>query len=730
MVSVRVGFPFGGRAGLPLGGKVGFLVLTFALSVSFAQWPVVRCQSDWHTGPGLSDTTDQWDGRYLSGDGINTAVSPLVLMSDPTSFDPTAWTSHIIDSSPEIGTFNWCVRPADINGDGYIDIVANLSDNNESATGYVVWYEGPVTGWAYARHNIYTYTAVDRVAGAYPADIDNDGDVDIVAGDDAGLYWFENDGSGGGWTRHTIYTTSALEYHAWYYDVGDADGDGWKDVLVTEMEVDILATYTYCTIYWNTGTGPDYFSAGTYTLLSSFDSTTRMGQFWRAIFFDPDPTDGFLDVAFEKVAYDVFGWDFQDDSLIVALQGPARSFTDVYYHYIDIGSTGMGHDGLWNNDFDSDGDEDLVVAVADNDCATGACDDVGYFFLVQSDPGDVFTYHWLFDDPNSSYGDGAIMFDMDGDGMTDVVGTCDSLGYFRRIGPGYTDFTLVPLDNIPGTSPSTHFASHWVYPHNLDRGICSGDADIDIIITFDNGTQEGLWVYENQMFSFVDAGSLYSTILGIPLPVDTCVVCSLYWEGCQLPQYTIEVSGRVGTSVSGCQSAPWGDVSTSPYHDTPRGWLAGEVHAPTGTLWVQYYIRITRTGGATDLSPLVDSVWVKIFPIPCECESISAQWICPVPCFSFTACSTQVMQVVLWTDSTAIDTSRVFFTVDYGAGPFAVWEEAYPANLSFACLGSSPPYCDSVFAELSGFPWPDGATVTITLDSAFTVDGCRTVFSP
>ncbi len=698
------------------------IVLLLFVCAVFGQWSVARSQDDWHSGAGLSDTTNQWLDRYASGSGINDAVTPLMLLADPSSYSYTNWVPHTIDNSPEIGTFNWCVRPADINGDGIVDIVANLSDT-VSTTARIVWYEGPTTGWIYTRHDIHTYSAVTNVAGAYPADIDNDGAIDVVAGDNLGLYWFENDGTGGGWTQHTIYTTTESEYQGWYYDVGDADGDGWKDVLVTETEGNaLLGYYTYTTLYWNSGTGPDYFD-GTYTLLGSFG--LGEGQFWRAIFFDPDPTDGFLDVAYEKISYDILGLGFDQDSLIVKVQNPARTFTYVYSHVIDAASTSMGHDGLWGNDFDGDGDQDLVVAVADNNCATGGgCVTNGYFFLVQSDPGDVFSYHPIVDDVNSSYGDGAIMFDMDNDGMADIVGVCDSVGYYRRTGPLSTDFTLFPIDNIPGTDYTTHFASHWVYPYNMDRGICSGDADIDLLITFDNGVGDNeLRIYENRMFSYVISGSLYSAILGIPLPTDTCVVCSLYWEGCRIPEYTVNVSGRIGSSLTDCQSASWSAPSSSPFHETSSGIELSSIHTPIDTLWVQYNILINRTGGTIDLSPLIDSVWVKIFPIPCECEDIQALWTCPTPCFSFSSCSTQVMQMLMWTDSTTIDTSRVYFTVNDGLSVYPLSEPS--DSLHFVCL---TPSCDSVFVEIWNIPWTDGTAVTISLDSAYTDDGCLTTW--
>ncbi|RKZ28971.1 hypothetical protein DRQ29_01070, partial [bacterium] len=73
------------------------------LSMAFAQWPIIRSQSDWHSGAGLSDTTDSWDFRYSTSGGINYATTPLMLLADPASYDYTNWISHTIDNSPEIG---------------------------------------------------------------------------------------------------------------------------------------------------------------------------------------------------------------------------------------------------------------------------------------------------------------------------------------------------------------------------------------------------------------------------------------------------------------------------------------------------------------------------------------------------------------------------------------------------------------------------------------------------
>ena len=119
------------------------LLLFVFVEIIMAQFPVTRVQRDWHSGGGLIDTTGEWMYRYAAGGGLNDAVAPLVLLMDSTSIVYIAWVSHTIDNSPEIGTFNWCIRPALINGDDAPDVVANIQDDGESGTGRVVWYEAP-----------------------------------------------------------------------------------------------------------------------------------------------------------------------------------------------------------------------------------------------------------------------------------------------------------------------------------------------------------------------------------------------------------------------------------------------------------------------------------------------------------------------------------------------------------------------------------------------------------
>ena len=114
------------------------------------------------------------------------------------------------------------ILPADVNGDGKLDIIASRGHG----TG-LIWYENP--GWEI--HNINTELLSSHCLQV--GDIDADGDIDAVtcAYVSRKAAWFENDGKGK-FTTHIIHDDQAA------YDIRlvDIDADGDLDTLIAGQQ--------------------------------------------------------------------------------------------------------------------------------------------------------------------------------------------------------------------------------------------------------------------------------------------------------------------------------------------------------------------------------------------------------------------------------------------------------------------------------------------------------------
>ena len=92
-------------------------------------------------------------------------------------------------------------------------------------------------------------TSADGATSVYVADMDGDGDLDIVSAsqNDDTIAWYENDGAADpSWTAADI--TASADGAKWVY-VADMDGDGDLDIVSTSFYDDTIAWYE------ETGTG-------------------------------------------------------------------------------------------------------------------------------------------------------------------------------------------------------------------------------------------------------------------------------------------------------------------------------------------------------------------------------------------------------------------------------------------------------------------------------------------
>ena len=130
--------------------------------------------------------------------------------------------------APNSGKEQTSAAVADFDNDGINDFCIT----ERTAAPAVVWYRRLANGWK-------KYVVEDSIcfieAGTTAFDVDNDGDMDIIAGGEIKtnqVWWWENpypDFSKPSWNRHLIRNTGGNKIHDQI--VGDFDGDGKPDLV-------------------------------------------------------------------------------------------------------------------------------------------------------------------------------------------------------------------------------------------------------------------------------------------------------------------------------------------------------------------------------------------------------------------------------------------------------------------------------------------------------------------
>jgi len=134
------------------------------------------------------------------------------------SAQPT-FTEHAISTAADGAKF---VYAADLDGDGDMDVVSASGIDDK-----IAWYEND------GAQNYTEHVISDTANGAlsvYAADMDGDGDIDVLSSAYTGnpIIWYENDGNES-FTGHVIQESGPGSSRSVY--ASDLDGDGDMDVL-------------------------------------------------------------------------------------------------------------------------------------------------------------------------------------------------------------------------------------------------------------------------------------------------------------------------------------------------------------------------------------------------------------------------------------------------------------------------------------------------------------------
>lgn len=270
----------------------------------------------------------------------------------------------------------------DIDGDGDEDIVSSSSKGYQTGIlGKVTWYENDGNGTFFQEHLISDFPQVETI---FCVDIDNDGDIDLLAGGGGNIILFFNSGNGVFSSQQTItYSASGVMY----VTAEDIDGDNYVDIV-------------YCSNNFN-GYGDDKLAWFKNDGFGNFGSQQTISSVLggpHAMNLTDINGDNFVDIIVP----------FSHDDLILSyINDGAGNFLNI--DTVDDGNTNLPT-YVYCEDLDNDGDHDIISAsFLDNKIAWYENDGVGNFAFQN-----IITN-------SASNATGVYAADIDLDGDLDVV---------------------------------------------------------------------------------------------------------------------------------------------------------------------------------------------------------------------------------------------------------------------------------------------------------------------
>jgi hypothetical protein len=294
------------------------------------------------------------------------ADGDLDLMSASSSDDEIAWYENdgaadpsftrIVISTEADGAVS--VYAGDVDGDGDLDLISASRNGNE-----IAWYENDgAADPTFTR--IVISTAADFPVSVYAADVDGDGDLDLMSASfvDDTIAWYENDGAADPTFTQIVISTAADG--AYSVHAGDVDGDGDLDLMSASRNDNEIAWYE------NDGAADPSFTRIVISTAADGAYSVHAG--------DVDG-DGDLDLMSASVLGDEIAW-YENDGA-----------ADPNFTRIVISTAADSARAVYSGDVDGDGDLDLMSASTFDDEIAWYENEGGQFALPTADVAPVRT---------------------------------------------------------------------------------------------------------------------------------------------------------------------------------------------------------------------------------------------------------------------------------------------------------------------------------------------------
>ncbi len=419
---------------------------TIVVIMCFAYSKSIKAQLDFGPSEPIPINADRPQSVYpadLDNDGY------LDIVAASRDDDKIIWFRNDQNNSfaPQIAISNeadgaFSVYASDLDGDGDFDVLSTSIDDDK-----IAWYENDGDG-NFGPQQIISSNA-ENPQSVIAKDLDGDGDFDVLSasnGDDK-IAWYENDGNGGLGIEQII-TTDADGANTVY--ASDLDNDGDLDVLSSSSGDDKIAWYE------NDGDG----NFGAQQIISTIINNLR------SVYASDLDNDGDMDVL--SVSSNQIVW-YQNDG--------NGGFGSPEIITLEVESANSVH----TNDLDNDGDLDVLSSSAfDDKIAWYENDGDGNF-------GPQQIISTLADNAIDVYSS-----DFNGDGNIDVISASwfdDKIAWYENNGGGDFGPQLVITSN--------GFEAEDIFAADLD-----GDGDNDALIIAENGANDVIVWHSYQWNTF------------------------------------------------------------------------------------------------------------------------------------------------------------------------------------------------------------------------------------